>query len=174
MMDLLVLLVAPLLIKTDWISSSKQWVLREEWSRYWKADLLLVRIWRHSVSCDLICQRMPPVPNSPLLHQYLQVTFIFSKSGGKVQVPDKGVAVTRPPMDKITLNFACRGFCGLLLNFGQLKDRWPLWRPNLFWPPNVICLCRSHQNFKSFGPLGAELQAPPCLRTHILLPPFQF
>ena len=29
------------------------------------------------------------------------------------------------------------------------------------------------QNFKSFGPLGAELQAPPCPRTRTLLPPFQ-
>ena len=28
------------------------------------------------------------------------------------------------------------------------------------------------QNFKSFGPLGAELQAPPCPRTRTLLPPF--
>ena len=28
------------------------------------------------------------------------------------------------------------------------------------------------QNFKSFGPLGAELQAPSCPRTRTLLPPF--
>ena len=28
------------------------------------------------------------------------------------------------------------------------------------------------QNFKSFGPLGTELQAPPCPRTRTLLPPF--
>ena len=27
-------------------------------------------------------------------------------------------------------------------------------------------------NFKLFGPLGTELQAPPCLRTRTLLPPF--
>ena len=29
------------------------------------------------------------------------------------------------------------------------------------------------QNFKSFGPLGAELQAPTCPRTRTLLPPFK-
>ena len=28
------------------------------------------------------------------------------------------------------------------------------------------------QNFKSFGPLGAELQTPPSPRTQTLLPPF--
>ena len=28
------------------------------------------------------------------------------------------------------------------------------------------------QSFKSFGPMEAELQAPPCPRTRTLLPPF--
>ena len=32
-----------------------QWLLIEEWSWYWKTDLLLVGIWPHSLSSDLIC-----------------------------------------------------------------------------------------------------------------------
>ena len=32
-----------------------------------ETDLLLVRIWQHSVSCDLICQRMLPVTTFSLI-----------------------------------------------------------------------------------------------------------
>ena len=34
---------------------SNQQILIEEWNQYWKTDVLLVGIWRHSVSSNLIC-----------------------------------------------------------------------------------------------------------------------
>ena len=50
----------------------------------------------------------------------------FKKEGANTGFLDKGVHVTQPSMDQMTWNFACRGFCVLLLSFGQVKGMWPL------------------------------------------------
>ena len=64
----------------------------------------------------------------------------MKRGGSKSGFSDKQVPVTQPP------------------SLASIEDTWPWLDQN--------CM----QNFKSFGPLGAELQAPPYPRTQTLLP----
>ena len=68
---------------------------------------------------------------------------------------DKGVSVTQPPMDQITLNFSCRGLLLVSIEF---------WSSQLNSNP---------QNFKPFSPFGPESRYPLVREPGLCSPPLK-
>ena len=79
---------------------------------------------RHHITRVHMCQDHTGTSSSCILAQTDKIK-VF-QCCEKVGFSDKGVPVTQPPKNQMTWNFACRGFCVLLLSFGQVKVVWPL------------------------------------------------
>ena len=88
-------------------------------------------------SCDQ-CDYVPTQRNSNSKKSH----FLKEKGAAKSRFLDSGVAVTPPPMDQMTSNFACKDLLGGTFDF--CISQGCLQRANLFWPPSVIGLYIGH------------------------------